>query len=134
MYGFLQFSWQGLVGVAFLVTPQIIKLYGDRIPNFPVLFQIIPGGVPGTVFTALLGIAISKWVNMLPLVAEDKSRTIFVLVGIPGFILSMLKIFGRSPKDGDVRWYRRPKYNLLYRPAGVVMFFAALSLVSGVFS
>lgn len=134
MYGFLQFSWQGLVAVAFLVTPQIIKLYGDRIPNFPLLFQIIPGGVPGTVFTALLGIAISKWVNMLPLVAEDKSRTIFVLVGIPGFILSMLKIFGRSPKDGDVRWYRRPKYNLLYRPAGVVMFFAALSLVSGVFS
>jgi len=132
MYGFLQYSWQGFVAVAFLVLPQIIRIYADKLPNFPTLFQIIPGGVPGVVFTALLGLSVSNWVNSLPLVAEDKSRTIFVLVAIPGFILSLLKILGRAPKPGDVRWYRRPRYTVLYRVGGVVMFTAAVSLVSGV--
>jgi len=132
MYGFLQYSWQGFVAIAFLVAPQIIKIYADKLPNFPLLFQIIPGGVPGVVFTALLGFAVSNWVNSLPLIAEDKSRTIFVLVGIPGFVLSLLKLFGRAPKEGDIRWYRRDRYKALYRVGGVAMFAAALSLVSGV--
>lgn len=132
MYGFLQYSWQGFLAVAFLVLPQIIRIYADKLPNFPTLFQIIPGGVPGVVFTALLGLSVSNWVNSLPLVAEDKSRTIFVLVAIPGFILSLLKILGRAPKPGDIRWYRRPRYTGLYRVGGVVMFTAAVSLVSGV--
>lgn len=132
MYGFLQYSWQGFVAVTFLVLPQIIKIYADKLPNFPRLFQIIPGGVPGIVFTAFLGLLVSTWVNSLPLVAEDKSRTIFVLVGIPGFILSLLKILGRSPQEGDVRWYRRDKYIGLYRVGGVAMYALALSLVSGV--
>jgi hypothetical protein len=131
MYGFLQYSWQGFVAVAFLILPQLIKIYADKLPNFPTLFQIIPGGVPGVVFTAVLGLSVSNWINSLPLVAEDKSRTIFVLVAIPGFILSILKIFGRAPKQGDIRWYRRPKYKGLYRDGGVVMFTAAVSLVSG---
>jgi hypothetical protein len=132
MYGFLQYSWQGFVAVTYLVLPQIIKIYADKLPNFPRLFQIIPGGVPGIVFTAVLGFLVSNWVNSLPLVAEDKSRTIFILVGIPGFILSILKILGRSPKEGDVRWYRRDKYIGLYRVGGVAMYALALSLVSGV--
>jgi hypothetical protein len=90
MYGFLQYSWQGFVAVAFLILPQLIKIYADKLPNFPTLFQIIPGGVPGVVFTAVLGLLVSNWINSLPLIAEDKSRTIFVLVAIPGFILSIL--------------------------------------------
>ena len=132
MYGFLQYSWQGFVAIAFLIVPQVIKIYLDKLPNFPLLFQIIPGGVPGIVFTAILGLTVSNWVNTLPLVTEDKSRTIFILVGIPGFILSLLKILGRSPKKGDVRWYRREKYIFLYRSAGIIMYALALSLVSGV--
>ena len=131
MYGFLQYSWQGFVAVSLLMLPQIIKIYADKFPNFPTLFQIIPGGVPGVVFTAILGFTVSNWVNSLPLIAEDKSRTIFVLVAIPGFILSLLKILGRAPKEGDIRWYRRPKYKGLYRIGGVVMFTSAVSLVSG---
>jgi hypothetical protein len=131
MYGFLQYSWQGFVAITFLILPQVIKIYADKVPNFPILFQIIPGGVPGVVFTAVLGFTVSNWINSLPLVAEDKSRTIFVLVAIPGFILSILKILGRAPKEGDIRWYRRPRYTNLYRTGGVLMFAAALSLVSG---
>lgn len=132
MYGFLQYSWQGFIAIAFLVLPQIIKIFADKLPNFPRLFQIIPGGVPGIVFTAVLGLLVSNWVNSLPLVAEDKSRTIFILVGIPGFILSLLKIIGRSPAEGDVRWYRRKKFNALYRIGGIAMYVLALSIVSGV--
>lgn len=132
MYGFFGYSWQGAAAIVMLLLPQVLKIHVDKFPNFPKLFQILPGGVPNIVFMGFIGIYFSAWINGLPLIGEDKAKNLVLLLGIPGFMLSLIKLVGRAPREDDVRWYRREKFVGLYRTGGVFMLALALSLSSGV--
>ena len=118
MYGFLGPTWQTFVSVAILILPSLIKIAFPKIPNSIRLFQAIPGGIPAMIFMNGLGLLTLLWINSLPIFAPDKTRTIFVLAALPGFLISILKLFGQRPAEGDQIWYRRPKNNVLYRVAG----------------
>jgi len=132
MYGFFGYSWQGAAALGMLLLPQVLKIHVDKFPNFPKLFQILPGGVPNIVFMGFLGIYFSTWINGLPLIGEDKAKNLVLLLGIPGLVLSLIKLVGRAPHENDVRWYRRDNFVPLYRTGGVVMLALALALSSGV--
>jgi hypothetical protein len=55
-----------------------------------------------------------------------------ILTSLPGFAIGLLKLFGRSPKSGDVRWYRRDKLRPLYYTGGPVMLAIATLITMGI--
>jgi hypothetical protein len=79
----------------------------------------------------LLGKIYSQYINSLNLDPSSASRTIFVLSPIPGFIIGLLKFFGRQPKSGDVRWYMRSNMTALYRTGGVILLALCSALTLG---
>jgi hypothetical protein len=132
MIGFFGLTWQIFAAVAILVVPSILKRFDSKLPNVPVLFQIIPGGIPSIVVMSFIGFMFSNWVNTLPLLAEDKTKTIVIITSIPGLVIGLLKLFGRSAKPGDSRWYRRDNMKWLYRTGGPVLLAVALLITIGV--
>jgi hypothetical protein len=134
LYGFFGPSWQIFIAIAMLMIPQVLKVTSKNFPNVPFLFQALPSGLPQMVTMSFVGMALSNWVNSLPLVAEDRSKTIVLLLGIPGLLLGFLKSFGREPAEGDVKWYCRPRLRYLYYLTGLAMIFVAFSQAVGVFS
>jgi hypothetical protein len=132
MIGFFGLTWQIFAAVAILVVPSILKRFDSKLPNVPLLFQLIPGGIPSIVVMSFVGFMFSNWVNTLPLLAEDKTKTIVIITSIPGLVIGLLKLFGRSAKPGDSRWYRRDKMKWLYRTGGPVMLAVALLITIGV--
>lgn len=132
MFGFFGFCWQILVAVALMLIPLLLKRVDKKFPNSTTLFQILPGGIPSIVVMSFIGASFSEWANTLPLLAADKSKTIVLICSLPGFVISLLKIIGRSPKSGDVRWYRRDSMKIPYRIFGPVMLFIASLITVGV--
>ena len=132
MYGFFGMTWQIVAATAILILPTLLKRFDGKLPNFSWLWQIIPGGIPSIVVMSLIGFAVSGWVNSLPLISADKTKTILVLTSLPGFVIGLLKLFARSPKTGDVRWYRRDKLRPLYYTGGPIMLAIATLITMGV--
>jgi hypothetical protein len=132
MIGFFGLTWQIFAAVAILVVPSILKRFDSNLPNVPLLFQLIPGGIPSIVVMSFVGFMFSNWVNTLPLLAEEKTKTIVIITSIPGLVIGLLKLFGRSAKPGDSRWYRRENLKWLYRTGGPVMLAVALLITIGV--
>lgn len=132
MFGFFGLTWQIFAATAILVVPSFIKRFDSKLPNLPILFQIIPGGIPSIIFMSFVGFLFCNWVNTLPLLSEDKTKTLVILTSIPGLLITAMKLFGRSPKKGDVRWYRRDKYRKLYVISGPVMLAIAVLITIGV--
>ena len=134
MYGFFGLTWQIFVVTLILLLPTFLARFSSSFPNFPTLFQLIPTGLPGLLFLSLSAILLSHWVNSLPLLASDKTRTIAVILALPAFIISLLRLFARSPVDGDVRWYCRQKFSLLYKIGGFITFLLTMAITAGAIS
>lgn len=132
MIGFIGISWQIIAATAILIIPEALKRVSNSFHNIPALFQIIPGGVPAIIVMSFVGTTFSNWANSLPLLAADKSKTIVVLCSLPGFVISLLKLFGRAPKSGDVRWYRRDSMKIPYRIFGPITLIIASLITTGV--
>jgi hypothetical protein len=134
MYGFFGLSWQIFVVTVILLLPTYLARISAKFPNFPALFQIIPAGLPGLLLLSSTTIVLNHWVNSLPLMASDKTKTIAVVLSLPAFILSLLRLLGRSPRSGDVRWYCRAKFSLMYKILGLVVFVLTMAITSGAIS
>lgn len=132
LIGFFDISWQLIVGVAILAAMELLKFFKDSFPNSPFLYQVLPSGIPQIVFMAFVGAITTSWAESLPLLAEDRARTIFLIVSIPSLLIFLLKLFGRNPRDGDVKWYCRSKLRFIYYIFGPAMIALALSLQLGV--
>lgn len=134
MYGFLGFSWQIFLVTAIVILPYYLAKFSSILPNVPKLFQITPSGLPGIVVLSLIGITLNHWVNSMPLLASDKSKTVVVILALPAFVFSLIRLFGRYPEQGDVIWYRRSDHNLLYKVGGTIVFALAVAVTSGAIS
>lgn len=95
--GFFGLNWQIFMAATILLLPTYLARYSYRFPNLPVLFKLIPTGLPGLIFLTLTGIALSHWVNSLLLLTSDKTKTMVVILSLPAFIHSLLRLFGRYP-------------------------------------
>ena len=118
---FLGATWQLWLGLIFVILPNVVKVARDKFPNSSALFQILPVGIPALVFMTILGKIYYNFIHSLNLDPASASRTIFVLAPIPGFVIGLLRHFGREPKAGDQRWYMRSNLTALYRSGGVVL-------------
>ena len=125
---FIGYEWYLFVGTLLFIIPSYLGLFADRVPNNPTLYQIIPAGIPGLIFSLAIGAltvgAVSSFFGEDPLLAKLS----FVLVPIPLFIVALLGLVGREPRENDVRWYERDNFKLLYRIGGAVAFVTVLKM------
>ena len=128
---FLGITWQIWAGLFIIIFPSVMKVVKEKFPNVPTLFQLIPVGIPSMVIMTLFGRAYYEYLNGLALNPATASRTIFILAALPGFIWGILRLFGRNPKSGEVRWYMRPRLTAFYRVGGVAMFATYIGLTVG---
>lgn len=129
---FFGIGWQLWVALALFVAPWLVGAIKQKLPNSPILYQLIPVGIPSIIFMSLLGHSYSALIDNLQIPVEDKSKNMFLIMAISGFILMILKSFGRKPKKGDVRWYMRDQFSYLYKLLGPLFLVIALGLTVGV--
>lgn len=103
---YLGSCWQLYVGGALFLTPLILRVFRDRLPNVRGLFAVLPrGGVAPTVVMLVVGtlfgaVVVSHFHNHRELVRDS-----FVLLSLPGLVLTILGMFGRDGPRLDLRWY-----------------------------
>ena len=115
--------WELYVGCALFAVPQYVGLVQDRLPNSPALAKWAPSGVAKTVLMIVIGTYFAAFVSRL---FDDPAQFItvgFVVLTIPGLVLSIASWFGR---DGA-----RPALTWAGRIAGVVVIAIGFSIVQG---
>ncbi|HEX8158436.1 MAG TPA: hypothetical protein VF526_13715 [Solirubrobacteraceae bacterium] len=117
-------SWQLYVGAALFVAPQILAVYEDRFPNSPGLYRALPKGLVRLVLMLFVTTAVGAL--LLHLLNEHSSTFLadtFVLLSLPGFLLSLLSLFGREGQQPAIGWGKRI--------AGIAVLVAGILLVLG---
>jgi len=117
-------SWQLWVGAALFVIPQVLAVYEDRLPNSPALFRALPKGLVELVLMLFVGTAVGALlVDTMDENAATFIANAFVLMAIPGFLLSLLHLFGRDGDEPPIGWGKRL--------AGVVLLILGILLALG---
>lgn len=120
--------WQLWVGLALFAGAELCVVLAPRMPNWPPLFHLVPVGVPRFVLIVLAALGLGTVASLLVGDGADLARMSFVLLLIPGLVLAALGMFGRQPREGDVRWYLRSSMRTVYRAGGVLLVVAAIYL------
>ena len=127
---FIGNCWQVWAATLIMLVPQIVDLFKDNFKNFPILWQIMPGGIPGIVFNIGIGTLTAYFLIQYLGETPEMAKLVFVLAPIPSTIIGLVKAFGRSAHEGDVRWYRRPQLRYFYRISGFITFLVVLKLTN----
>ena len=122
---FVGTSWQLWVGGIVWFIPVVLGFISSRVPNSSRLWQILPQSMPLLAFNLFVFLIVAAAVGAAFGDTPDFALTSFVLLLIPGVILGILFMFGREPKEGDVRWYLRPSMTTVYRVGGVLVLVAS---------
>jgi hypothetical protein len=120
--------WQVWVGSALFILPTIIGFFAHRFKNFPWIWRLLPGGIPGLAFTLLVASATTSVVAMWFGTSPDLALWSFALLPIPMLVLALLGMFGRDGVEDEVRFIRRPKLKWIYRIGGIVMLLFTMNL------
>ncbi|HEX8157043.1 MAG TPA: hypothetical protein VF526_06610 [Solirubrobacteraceae bacterium] len=117
-------SWQLWVGAALFVAPQILALAEERFPNSPRLYRALPKGLVELVLMLFVASAVGA---LLLSTMNENAQTFlansFVALSLPGFLLSLLNLFGRDGDEQEIGWGKRF--------AGIAILVAAILLVLG---
>lgn len=120
--------WQVWVGSFIFILPNILSWFSDRFPNSPLLWKILPQGVPALALTLIVSSfsagVISGWLEGNP----EYPQYLFMLLPIPVFLIGLLGMFGREGKNGEERPIMAPKLRWVYRVGGVAMLALTMNL------
>jgi hypothetical protein len=125
---FLGNVWQLWVAAALYAGPLVLGFLADRFPNSPVLWRVLPQGVPFMVVLLWGGVMLAGWVERWLGDTADYARTSFVLLAAFPAVLALLALLGREPADGEVRWNERPALRHLYRVGGLATVWAGIQI------
>jgi hypothetical protein len=125
---FVGHCWQLYAGTIIFIIPSFVGLYREKFPNYPRLYHVLPSGLPGLGFALLIASASLVVLQSIFGETPEFAKIAFVLLPIPGLVLSLLAVIGRSPEAGDVRWYMRPHNLWIYRIGGLFVLIATLRL------
>jgi hypothetical protein len=121
-------TWHLAVGTALFVIPSLVSLWEDHLPNAPWLYQLLPAGLPGLALSLFVATSTVRILTDVLGATPDLARISFVLIPVPGVILSLLGTVGRAPSNGDVRWYLRQRNTWIYRIGGLLVLAAVLHM------
>jgi hypothetical protein len=118
---FMGNTWQVWVGSIIFILPNVLGWFSDKLPNFPVIWKIIPTGIPGLAFSLIVAgytsVFISGWLGKHP----DYSQWSFMLMPIPMFTVGLVALFGREGEEGEERPLKKPNVRWIYRVGGIVV-------------
>ena len=121
--------WQLWVASLLFLVPALTEVVAERFPNSPRLWQALPEGVPLIAFMLIISWAVSAALVTALGDSPDYAQTMFVILAVPGFVLALLGVVGRDPREGDTRWYQRPSMTPFYRIGGIAVLVATTYLV-----
>jgi len=121
--------WQLWVASLLFLVPALTEVVAERFPNSPKLWQALPEGVPLIAFMLIISWAVSAALVTALGESPDYAQTMFLILAVPGFVLALLGVVGRDPREGDTRWYQRPSMTPFYRIGGIVVLIATTYLV-----
>jgi hypothetical protein len=120
-------GWQVWIGSALFLLPTIVKWYEERFPNVPLLWKIIPSGIPGLAFSMLVAAATTAAVANFTGNNPEFAQWNFVLLPLPLLFVSLLGMFGRSGRNSkDLKFSQQNVW--VYRLGGIAMFVITLWL------
>ena len=100
----------------------VLKLYEDKLPNFPSINKWYPRGVANFLMMLIIGIFLGALIiGSHP--THDRVVGAFALMMIPGAIATLLELFGREGWKWPDNWEKRV--------IGAELWFVALGLVVG---
>lgn len=118
---FIGMPWQLWVGGLIWFLPLALAPFAVRLPNAPRLWQVLPQSMPYLGLSLLVYLVLAVALGSAFGDGATFAVMSFFILMVPDFILGILWLFGREPKDGDVRWYLRPSMVGLYRVGGVIV-------------
>jgi hypothetical protein len=125
---FMGNTWQVWVGSFIFILPNILSWISGKLPNLPIIWRVIPTGLPGMAFSILVstysGALISEWIGK----REDFSQWAFMLMPLPMLFVGLIRLFGRHGETDEVRVIKRPKWRWVYRVGGIVMLIVTAKL------
>ncbi|MGH2943928.1 MAG: hypothetical protein ACRDLN_14255, partial [Solirubrobacteraceae bacterium] len=117
-------SWQLWVAAALFIAPQVLAVYTQRLPNSPWLFRVLPKGLVQLVFLLFVVTAVAALLRgSMDVNSETFLADSFVLLSLPGFLLTLLSLFGREGDEPPIGWGKRI--------AGVAILAAGILLALG---
>ena len=119
--------WQLWVAAVMFALPQVLNLFSDRVPNSPLVWRLVPLGVPSLVMYFLVGTYSAIWIESWLGETPDYARTSFVAMLAPFTLVGILYVVGREPNEDEVRWCYRPRFRWVYRLGGIVVLVFAFS-------
>jgi hypothetical protein len=101
-------GWQLWAGAALFIIPQILAVYAERFPNSAALSGVLPRGLLALVL--MLFVATAVGALLLDTMNEHATTFLansFVILSLPGFVLSLLSLFGRTSDEAPISWGKR---------------------------
>lgn len=123
--------WHLWAAAAMFGVPLLLGLIADRLPNVPVLWRVVPLGVPSMVMYFLVGIYGGGWIEAWLGETPDYARMSFVAFSAAFALIALLYVFGREGKEGEDRWCYQPRWRWVYRIGGAAMLWYAVALHMG---
>jgi hypothetical protein len=121
---FLGFGAEVWIASALFMVPTLLDFVRDKFPVFPVIWRLLPVGIPG--LAMILGLEILLEGALSSVFGDNENfSTIFIfsLIGLI-ILLTLLGILGREGKENETRIFDRPGYRWVARLGGIVTFVA----------
>jgi hypothetical protein len=113
--------WQLWVAGAMFAIPMLLGLFADRLPNSPIVWRLLPQGVPSIVTTLLVSTWFAVLLERIMGETEAYAQTGFMMFGLPFLAMGLMGLVGREPAEDEVRWNQQPRWKLVYRVGGIAM-------------
>jgi hypothetical protein len=127
---FVGYNIKLVLGTIIFAIPSIISIFfDDRFPKIPVLHRLLPSGAFKIVAMVFIGTLAAGFIQGLFSDARSFLAWSFVVLAIPGLILSLL---GKMAKKPAKDWKTSPVGNTVYRILGFLVFLAIIQIVRGV--
>lgn len=100
--------WQLWTGIALYVVPQLATLVEDGLPNLAALHRRLPRGIVEILLMLVVGAVLARMIDST--YSNEPSRALrdgFLLLALPGFILTTLGILGRQSPSPPWTWPRQ---------------------------
>ena len=127
---FVGYNLKLVLGTIIFVIPSIIGIFFDgRLPKVPVLHRLLPSGAFKIVAMVFIGTLAAGFIQGLFADPRTFLAWSFVVLAIPGLILSLLGKMATKPSND---WKTTPVGNTAYRILGILVFLAIIQIVRGV--
>lgn len=135
MFAIVAFPFTGVSVMLWLSTamfafPFVLQMAEGKLPRFYVLARLLPRATGRIVLMAIVGTLFAAWVRQYFADPASWAAWSFVVLGIPGLVLSVLDALSDKPEPRQ--WSRSGLGVIAYRVGGVLMFVLLWQVQRGV--